>query len=240
MHRRARHFNPGSAGAVIAVDSRFISGLSNNDEVTTWRNIAQANDATSISGLGTPNYITNQLAGQPAVRFENNNALRFSTITSFTASTIICAAKPISLLTGDNNIIYYGNDSSFSTNFNWVGVGKNFASNFWVTGNFNNPTERSVVSTTAYDTNEQIASGLTNDSGVNRIFTKGVQTGTATSTAINVSASARPTLGRRGNQTVGYINADVYAVSLIPSAVSASLRRRLEHAVAFSFKIPCS
>lgn len=240
MHRRARHLNPGSAGAVIAVDSRYISGLSNNDEVTTWRNIAQANDAAAISGLGTPNYITNQLAGQPAVRFENNNALRFSTITSFTASTIICVAKPISLLGNDNNVFYYGNDLSFTPSFNWIGIAKNFGSNFWISGNYNNPTERSVVSTTAYDTNEQIASGLTNDSGVNRIFTKGVQTGTATSTAINVSASARPTLGRRGNQGLGYINADVYSVSLIPSAVSASLRRRLEHAVAFSFKISCS
>ncbi len=240
MHRRARHLNPGSAGAVIAVDSRFISGLSNNDEVTSWRNIAQANDATSIAGVSTPNFITNQLAGQPAVRFESNNVLRFSAITSFSSCTIMCVAKPISLLGNDNNIFYYGNDLAFSPIFNWIGVGKNFSSSFWISGNYNNPTERSVVSTTSYDTNEQIVSGLTNDSGSNRLFTKGVQTGTATSTTININTAARPVLGARGNQGLGYMNADVYSVSLIPSAVSSSLRRRLEHAVAFSFKISCS
>lgn len=241
MRARHRHLNFKGAGAVIHVDSRFISGLSNNDEVTTWGNRAAANDAGAISGVATPNYITGQLAGQPAVRFANLDVLRFASApASFSESTVICTAKPISSLAQDNNIFYYGNSSDFSPNFNWVGIGKNFGSAKWVSGNYNNPTERSVVSSENYDTTSRIATGITNDGGTNRLFLSGAADGTAVSTTISINASALPIMGRRGGNNVGYINADVYSVALLPSAVTASQRKRLEHAAAYSFKISCN
>jgi hypothetical protein len=241
MRARHRHLNFKDAGAVIHVDSRFISGLSNNDEVTSWTNRAAANNAGAISGVATPNYITGGLAGQPTVRFANNDVLRFASApASFSAATIICTAKPISVLSNENNILYYGNSQDFSPNFNWIGVGKQFSVSKWVSGNYNNPTERSITSTSNYDTTTQIATGITNDAGTNRLFLCGSADGTAVSTTININASALPIMGRRGGVGVGYLNADVYSVVLLPSAVTASQRKRLEHSSAFSFKISCN
>ena len=242
MRARHRHFNFKGAGAVIHVDSRFISGLSNNDEVTTWGNRAAANDAGAISGVATPNYITGQLAGQPAVRFVSLDVLRFASApASFSESTIICTAKPISALGQDNNILYYGNSSDFSPNFNWVGIGKDFGSAKWTTGNFNNPSNGSVVGGSDYNTTSRIVTGITNDGGTSRLFIGGSADGTAVSVAISINASALPIMGRRGgNVSNGYINADVYSVALLPSAVTASQRKRLEHSAAYSFKISCN
>jgi hypothetical protein len=241
MRARHRHLNFKDAGAVIHVDSRFISGLSNNDEVTSWSNRAAANDAGAISGVATPNYITGQLAGQPTVRFANLDVLRFASApASFSAATIICTAKPISALSNDNNILYYGNSQDFAPNFNWVGVGKNFGSAKWVSGNYNNPTDRSVVSSANYDTTARIATGVTNDGGTNRLFLSGSSDGTAVSVAISINASALPIMGRRGGNNVGYLNADVYSVALLPDAVTPSQRKRLEHSSAYSFKISCN
>lgn len=241
MRARHRHLNFKGAGAVIHVDSRYISGLSNNDEVTTWGNRAAANDAGAISGVATPNYITGQLAGQPAVRFVSLDVLRFASApASFSAATVICTAKPISALSNDNNILYYGNANTFSPNFNWIGIGKNFSTAKWVSGNYNNPTEKSVIGGTNYDTTSRIATGITNDSGTNRLFLNGEADGTQSSTTISINASALPTMGRRGSQAVGYVNADVYSVALLPDAVTASQRKRLEHSAAYSFKISCN
>ena len=241
MRARHRHLNFKDAGAVIHVDSRFISGLSNNDEVTSWTNRAAANNAGAISGVATPNYITGGLAGQPTVRFANNDVLRFASApSSFSAATIICTAKPISSLSNDNNILYYGNSSDFSPNFNWVGVSKDFGSAKWISGNYNNPTDGSAYSTANYDTTARIATGITNDGGTSRLFLSGSADGTAVSTAININASALPIMGRRGGAGVGYLNADVYSVVLLPSAVTASQRKRLEHSSAYSFKISCN
>lgn len=244
MHRRARHLNHGSAGAVLALDSRFITGLSDGDPVSTWTDrSASANNATQ-TGTARPTFETAEQGGQPVLRFDGtNDFLVCNSYASLSASTIIGAGKSNITTGNDRNMFYFGNANVFSPNFNWVGIGKNYSSAKWISGNYNNPNDGSVVSSAAFTTNAAVASGITNDSGTNRLFVNGDAEGTKASVTININTSARPTIGRRGAESsadVWFWNGDIYCVNLIPSAVSSSLRRRLEHAVAFSFKISCS
>jgi hypothetical protein len=162
---------------------------------------------------------------------------------TLTASTIICAAKSSVTTGNDRNIFYFGNANTLSPNFNWVGVGKNYSSAKWTSGNYNNPTDRSVVSTANFTTSPAIVSGITNDGGTSRLFVNGSADGTTSSTSININASARPTIGMRGTESSGdngMWNGDVYVVALFASALASSLRKRAEHAAAYSFKISCN
>lgn len=244
MRRRQRHFNPGSAGASIAFDSRFVTGLNNNDAVTTWSDrTINGNNATG-SGTTRPTYQTAQQGGNAVIRFDGtDDRLVCASYVSLTASSIIAAAKS-SITTGnDRTVLYFGNADNYSPFYNWIGLCKSYTGAKWVSGNYNAGTERSVTSTAAFTTSPVIVTGITNDASTNRLFVDGVANGTATSTTVSINSGARPTLGRRGADLgvdAYHWNGDIYSVSLFPSAVSGSLRKRLEQSAAYSFKIACS
>lgn len=243
MRARHRHFNPGHAGASIALDSRYGFSLADGNAVSTWQDrSANANNAGQSTAANQPTYETNEVASQPVVRFSGTDDFMTCAALSsaITASSVVGAVKS-NLTTGsDRNFFYYGNAQNFSPNFNWVGAGRNFGTQRWVSGNYNNPTERSVVSSASFTTDATVATGITNDGGTNRLFLNGNADGTAVSTTVSISMSALPTIGRRGGDNTGYWSGDVYCVSWFTSAISSALRRRLESAAAYSFKIACN
>jgi hypothetical protein len=243
MRARHRHFNPGHAGASIALDSRYGFSLADGNAVSTWDDRSPSNnDAGQSIAVNQPTYKTNERAGQPAVRFANNDDfMTCSALASaISASSVVGAVKSDVTTGSDRNFFYYGNAQNFIPNFNWVGAGRNFGTQNWVSGNYNNPTERSVVSSASFTTDATVATGITNDGGTNRLFLNGNADGTAVSTTVSISTSALPTIGRRGGQNIGYWSGDVYCVSWFTSAISSALRRRLEIAAAYSFKIACN
>jgi hypothetical protein len=223
------------------LDSRFITGLADADPVSTWSDrSANANNATQ-SGANRPTYETAEQGGNPVLNFDgSNHRMVCASFVSLTSSTVIASGKSAVTTANDRNIFYFGNAATLSPAFNWVGVGRNFSSQRWASGNYNNPTERSVVGSITFDTAANIATGIVNDSGTNRLFVNGTADGTAVSTTITINAAARPTIGRRGTDNTGYWQGQVFNISLFAIAVPAPLRRRLEHATAYSFKIPCN
>jgi hypothetical protein len=239
--RRSRHLNPGSAGAVIALDSRFISGLSDGDLVGTWIDRSgQGNNATQ-SGAERPTYETAEQGGNPIVNFDGSvDRMVCASFVSLTSSTIIAAGKSAVTTGNDRNIFYFGNAGTLSPNFNWIGIGRNLSTQQWVSGNYNNPADRSVVGATLFNTAANIVTGVTNDGGTNRLFLNSIPEGSQPSVAININTSARPTVGRRGTDATGYWQGQVFSVALYNTSLQPSLRRRLEHATALSFKIPCN
>jgi hypothetical protein len=241
MRRRHRHFNPAHAGAAIVLDSRYGFSQADNTAVSSWEDRSgNNNDATQATAAAQPTYETNEVGGQPAVRFDGSNFLTASAVSAPTASSIIATCRPSTTSGNDRNAFYYGNSSNFSPNFNWVGVGKNFSTAKWISGNYNNPTEASVVSSANYTTNATIAAGITNDASTNRLFLNGADEGTASSTTVSINAAALPTLGRRGGLAGGYYAGDIFNLSWFLSAITASVRRRVEHAAAYAFKISCN
>ncbi len=71
MHRRARHFNARDAGAPLVLDSRFITGLTDGDPVSTWSDRSgNGHDATQATSGSKPTFLTAQQGGCPAVDFD--------------------------------------------------------------------------------------------------------------------------------------------------------------------------
>jgi hypothetical protein len=237
MRGRHRHLTGRAAGANLYFDSRRIAGLSDGNAVSQWDDLSSAaNNATQGTAANRPAYRTNIQGGQPMLDFDGSNDRLVTGITTYgTASTLIATAKA-DVTSGAGTIIYIGNLNLYSPNFNWIGL--NFFSAKWASGNYNNPTDRTVFYD-PNDTNYNVLSGIVNDSGVNRIFKNGLAGGTATSTTINVNASVTPSIGAP-NATTDLFNGYIGAIGYFPLAFSASLRRRFEHAQAYSFRLACS
>jgi len=218
MHRRARHLNPGSAGAVLALDSRFVTGLSDGDPVSTWDNrIVGGVDATA-SGSLRPTYESAELNGNPVLRFSGTNYLTASTTSTSQPITVIAVINITSggfygTISGSANQQILGNFSGF---FNLYAGSAFLTSTTWSGLN---------IAVTLFDgANSSVTkNGVTNITG---------NPGTARLTnELRVG-------GIEGN--VNWFVGDYGMLVVMPSAASASMQSRLRHAAAFAFKIPCS
>ena len=234
MHRRARHLNPGSAGASLALDSRFITGLSDGDPVSTWADrTANGNNATQTLTL-RPTYQTNAVNGNASVEFDgvndylNSNANIFATGAGsdywlFVTKPNDASWSPLiqggSTVTGQSRFIFTRSTSD------------NIFTGFYIYDKSNWPTYGSgvkVLSSTFDGTSQELRLA-------------GVSLGTFTPTAVNTVRLISRIGGYLDvsgfNQ---YFQGEMLNVTTIQGSPTLSLRRRLEHAVAFSFKISCS
>ena len=243
MHRRARHLNPGSAGAVLALDSRFITGLSDGDPVSTWSDRSgSGNDATATSA-DRPTFKIGIRAGNSAVRFSGSNVMAGGLNASTSAMTVITAWVEDSASSQFDGIIVGHNNS-----------GDDFSSinGFILTADDTGPTGPT-----------RFAWGLQNTflrpgtptiepwnilsayrSGVNgNLSVNGFQIGSTASLTSGSGTSTNYVLGGRylsGVSSSFRLHGDVGVMSWFAKALENPLRRRLEHAAAFAFKIPCS
>lgn len=241
MRARQRHFNPRDAGANLVYDSRRISGLSNNDPVSTWPDISRnAYDATGTS-TARPLYITQVQGGNPALRFDGSNdqlsipsGPSLSTTAGFNVQVVI---KQTAFNTQYPNIL------DFKTNEtnNWVFGFSNQPAYQWILMGSDGNFARLRWNTTA-NTNTNILNVKYNGSGSstaanwNLIFNGLSQTLTSADAFAPNSSGA----GIGAEQNNNWNNADYYHISLINAEASESLRKRLNHASAYSFKIACS
>lgn len=246
-HRRARHLNPNAAGATLVYDARFISGA-NGSAIATWSNRASASyDMVQSSASQKPILRYAQQAGNNAAEFNGAtdatcSAMRTASAPSIPSATSIIIAGKITTSAGqDRNAFYWGNAATYSPNYNYIGVGKVYSGTKLASGNYNNPTDGSVVATSSINTsNSVIATGIVNDSGTNRMCINGTQEATTSSTTISFNASTVPTLGTRGTQNgfawLGYL----YTVIFFPAAITAAMRHRIEQSLSRVWKISCS
>jgi hypothetical protein len=234
MRARHRHFNPKHAGALFALDARFLTGLNNNDAVSTWTNRTGSNNVTA-SSTERPLFKTNSVNNNPALEFDGvNDRLVSGNVTFFAdficvavvrlnrspnySSLDIVACKSDHTLVDPNRpgfIAYLTNSFSTSTN-NVVRIEARSGSTTFaqsiVNGLSVSATGAIVVGTAA------IMSG--NFSNIN----------TGSASPLEIGAELR-------NSRFGQIDLASLAYA---SGSTASLRRRLEHAAAYSFKISCN
>lgn len=230
MHRRARHLNPGTAGAALALDSRFITGLNNGNPVTTWSDRSGGNRSPTES-TNPPTYIQYGLNGSACVRFDgiNDRLLRTSSDTTLKTLTrsVIIASRPDSTMSGEKCQFDVGDTYALT---------QNGTTGTWY--KFTGATFTAPSLGIAY-----IFSAT--DSGANLASTGYVNGGNAINLG-NVSGSFGPTsTGAFGVGTIApgtsfFFKGDIGLVIVIAASIQSPLRRRLEHAAAFSFKIPCS
>ena len=226
MRARHRHFNARDAGAVFVVDSRYITGLSDGNAVSTWNDRSRnGNNATQATASWQPTYQTAEQGGQPLVKFDGSNDV-LSTAAVVTTVTnnwaLFSVAKTIS-----GTRVHFSNGNVFSYAQTHQGDGSRYGGLYGAVAWLNDGAGR---------TNEWIIQSMLRISGTAQIWGNGATTGT---TFANVPATPVGTTNL-GSDFQGWQNCEISTAVVINVSINASLRKRLEHAAAYSFKIACS
>lgn len=245
MHRRARHLNPGHAGANFALDSRFGFSLSDNADVGTWPDrTANAKDATQATTAYKPKYRTNITGGQPAIQFSptssNNKSLSGSVTITTSSSTTICVVYP-------NALTDYGRAATFSKDGNndYDSSTRFIACLRFQSGanlcSFSAGSDRGRISVTTQTWNHW-TSVFTGTNGINRL-NESTSATTAVTTSFDVNKyqiGGHLPGNNASTSTQGYWDGYIAHVSSFSSQLSDPLRKRLQFANALSFKIACN
>ena len=237
MHRRSRHLNARHAGAELVLDARRISGLNHNDSISTWRDVSgKGRDATQGTGTKQPTYKTNQLNGQPICDFDGGDGLatasysfpvvQTSTVLFKTSTNCIVYERGASLSAVGATYLYTTTSSATGVNSSGGISAKNLSANWgsdstWklATESYNGTHETNTLSISGISQSLTTFSGFNND-------------GTG-------SGSFATNVGARTNASSLFLTGGI-AFLMMATFVNPSLKKRIEHSVAFSFKIRCS
>jgi len=217
------HFNPATAGATVALDARFLTGLADGADVTSWAGRPGTSKTASEAGSGTrPVYKTASGASRsaPVVRFAGSGrVLSCSSVASSQPYTIFLVSAIRSVqgrtLSGNPNNWLLGSWTTYSNRF--------YNGSAWVYQGTDTSTDMIIhVARAASNAADYYQSGSAN--------------------ALAVSSTGAPDGLDIGGGWVGseYSDADVSCVLAWTSALTDALRRRIEQSLAFSFRIACA
>lgn len=229
MRARHRHFNPRYAGAVRAYDSRYVAGT-NNTGLQTWTDRCLTADASQATEAHRPLFIASGQGGAPILRFDGSSDRYTFTQVNTTSNVTAMAAHKISnngiVLSGTGNtqilrVFNSGGDKSLFFN-------QNVDNTLYLSAQNVNWTAFGVATVTAPG------------GSPTKNFRNGVDFGNSTQNA-NLTSCNWNIIGSNFNQGGDYCNMDIGILTILPLDISASpMRKRLEHAAAFSFKFACS
>ena len=219
MHRRARHLNPGSAGATVALDTRFITGLNDGDLVSTWTGRAGTSNNATSSGTARPTYQVAEINGLPVLQFLGGDDQVTVGITVANPCTIL------SVQYATTDVFSYR--VAFSAGNNALGLGYDNLNQIYLFSSTGFAVARSRPASL------EVLSGTVN--GASSVLT--ANGSIATGSVANFSTT---NLRLFTNGSNGFYAGFGSRLEYYPMALAASLRKRLEHSSAYSFKIPCN
>jgi hypothetical protein len=233
MRARQRHFKPKSVAATAAFDSRYISGLSDGNAVSTWSDISgNATDATQSTANSQPIYKTETLGGSPSVRFDGSDDHLLHSITNATTCSIVVVLSRLSSQSSYRGLCAFGDSNSSGT---------------VMLLRMNSPTEwgtytgvNAISNTTIATSSPTIMTTIDNAASGGSFFLKGVADGTWTSNSVGQLQKHIGGLYLPGLSAFQGSNVDMGAVYLMSVAMTDSVRKRIERGLGYSFKIACS
>jgi hypothetical protein len=247
MRARQRHLNPKNGGADIALDARFIAGLSNNSAVSTWNTRTNNGRNASQPDINRrPTYLTNQQGGNAVVSFNLDGMIESTGFNGSGSafSTVVCMQTyQYNGTAGGGALLSCGAPSAFTQDF-LIGRG---SGNFFF--QFDNGVDGGggTVSAEGANTHTILYDGSqTGSDNRTRFFLSGVQKTLTFDLGYTVPASMNPSGGYAiGNysaatDTAWWLVGNMCSISIYKLALSGALRRRIEHAAAYSFKMACS
>jgi hypothetical protein len=243
MRARHRHFKYKSAEASLALDTRYINGVSDNTSLPTWNDVS----GNSRDAIGSGVYRTQDQGGNGVISFDGTK-FYLSTFTTGTQYSYYCVFKR----NGSNTNAYGNATFVFASGIenNTSNAGRRYQMAYADASPNNIFAENSNTSaeTTKTRNDNWNIHSVTAPIGVgikkyllnggdevtsNVSSLTGVTSGTVRM-AIGVTSwnanliNGFPFIGRMG------------LLATYETSHSASFRRRLEHAAAYSFKISCS
>lgn len=224
MRSRHRHFQFKHAGAVLSLDARFVHGVSDAANLETWpdRSGGGKNGTRTLSSI--PTYRSTEINGTPAIRFDNQYydvtisiPLRSTTIAVLRRQTAGTRSTPLASAT--NNLPY---------SFFWFSD-NNVYSHHTTSSNLINATQQTEVGNFVWG-------GIWDDRS-STVYRNGAIVG-STQTSASSPSGTFTALGRFNNSNANPVSWGAY--HFLNIAASSSLHKRLQHHVAFSFKITCN
>lgn len=241
MRRRHRHFNPRTAGADLVLDARYID-QSDNTAVSSWADRSgNAYDASQSTSGNQPTFRTGQQGGCGGVDFGGAD--------DFLIGSYSPTAVPRTV-----HSVFQSDISGVATLFQvpqrpnpsgWMARWGIQSSQFLIAGDLTTTNQR-LSSTPSNATSARIGSWSSDSS---RNVSLSLE-GTAQTVLGNppVAVSTPTTAGYRlgsilfvGAQTAQWWDGRIFSVHVWgDEQITATLRKRCEHASAYSYKIACN
>jgi hypothetical protein len=238
MGRRCRHLNMGAAGMGLHLDPRFISGVSNGAAISTWNDRSpNANNATE-SGSTRPTYQTAAQGGSPVVRFAEASSQKMtcgsSAFSGANQRVLIAAYKStgtgsfVHNICGESNLEVPG--TWFMMQARTIGAtGDPYIAGYFAdtTNNATTPDNQWKVATAAWDGSSMFARK------------NGVQVDVTTQSLNTVNTPFR--IGYTfATLAVEFHDGDIGTIAAGQRSYSLPIVKRIEHSIAYSYKLPCS
>lgn len=245
MHRRARHLNARHAGAGLVFDARRITGLADGNSITTW-NDSSGNgwDAGQSNSALKPLYKVDVQGGQPGVLFDGTNdimtitaggALAYSQNKGYLSIFGVARdTNPSNASTPHGIIAFTG-----GTGNTRAGLFARLTSVAGVQSGVRRLDADSLVSSASAGVTTSFFVGRSESrfaNGTTRASRNGVQTATAALSGSSNTSNTASTVINVGQLLVGHI----CCAFVIAADIPAPLVKRLEHSLAFSFKLQSS
>jgi hypothetical protein len=236
MRARHRHFNPAHAGAAVVLDGRYGFIIADEAEVETWEDrSANNNDATQATSASRPIYKTSIQGGQPVVRFSGGRHISGANTITNNLLTTVCIFKMNTASQNYARVVTTSKNGNADYASSAIPIpilrnngGNNVAS--W------RSSARANISTASVDTWHHFCSTFDGTNCVNRLN----ETTSATSASTGNFDINEYRLGFAFQGAVSNLDGDIGSVSIFNAALSSSLRKRVQFASAFSFKLSCN
>jgi hypothetical protein len=243
MRARQRHFSYRAAGASLAIDTRYIHGVSNNTSLQTLNDLSgNGRNATQATIANRATYLTSIQGGNGILRFDGTDRYNAAFITG-TAYSLYCIFKR----TGSNT-----NPFSNATFVASAGISNSTATtsrryqlfyNGSASGNFGVSSNASVSVFHSRDNNWNLHSVSAAIGSGNKLYY--LNGGNAVSGNVSglsgvTTGNVRMTIGATSWDNNYPFNGDLGLLVTYETAHSAPIRKRLEHSAAISFKISCN
>jgi len=241
MRARQRHFNAANAGANVALDARYGFSLSNNANVSNWKDrSANNNDATQATIANQPIYRTNIQGGQPAIEFypsTNISRLIGSNVNTSNVLTVFCVYRMNSGSGSYTRVISCtkNNATDYDLITRVIPIIRNGGGN-------NNGSYRAAgianISTAIVENWYHFTNTFDGFQCLNRLN----ETTLATTTSLSNFDINQYSLGLMpySLETAGALQGFISSVSIFNSSVSNSLRKKIQFSNALSFKLACN
>jgi hypothetical protein len=245
MRARHRHFNPRDAGADLVLDARYIT-QSDNTAVSSWADRSgNATDATQSQGANQPTFRTGQQGGNGGVDFDGSNDFLTGTYNPTGVPRTVHVTFKVDQTASTNTFFQVPQQvNSVSGGSGWLARFGQFSGNWNISGDAA-ATNQTLASAPSNATDPIIGTWSSDSSRNVSFFRDGT----------SLSLNGNPPNAANSIGTAGYIIGRVNVVGFIGQhmdgrifsihvwtgeQIATPIRKRLEHAAAFSFKIACN
>jgi hypothetical protein len=251
MRRRHRHLNARHLGAKLVLDARYID-QSDNTAVSTWADRSgNGYDATQTDGTLQPTFQTAEFGGNGVVRFDGSNDVlnangAAGVMRNVGGGTLMGVAKfAVAVADTTRGVLFFSRGDNANSTRAFMGLlgvpqtygagGRRLDADSFQTVNGGGYTQnRTLLETAVFDwANSDLF-----------LFIDGAQAASNTSFQTNGNTSNNDSLAVRVGladlSLSQYMQGDIGQALAFNTALTASQRKRVEHAAAYSFKISCN